>query len=160
HRISSQKLTRCVKILLMGVGVALLTFTPSLYRCLTDGTVLRGHGDRFRPMRPFHMYLYEHLSRLKSSYDHSIGRRGAYVKDLSYYYATSPFVLINFLFVWLSEVIFNSNPSDITYWASNQLIVAFFKCIATYIVAFYFFNYIKLKKHIVFLASMLYAAST
>nr|WP_182478097.1 MULTISPECIES: YfhO family protein [unclassified Staphylococcus] len=160
HRIWSHKLTRFLTILLMGVGVALLTFTPYIYRYLTDGTVFSGHGDGFRQMMPFQMYLYEHLSQFKSFYDHSFGLGGDYVKDLSYYYATSPFVLINFLFVWLSEVIFNSNPSDITYWASNQLIVAFFKCIATFIVAFYFFNYIKLKKHIVFLASMLYAAST
>lgn len=144
----------------MGVGVALLTFTPYIYRYLTDGVVFSGHGDGFRQMMPFQMYLYEHFSQFKSFYDHSFGLGGDYVKDLSYYYATSPFVIINFLFVWLSEVIFNSNPSNITYWASNQLIVAFVKGIATFILAFYFFNYIKLKNYIVFLASMLYAAST
>ena len=160
HRIWSHKLSRFLTILLMGVGVALLTFTPYIYRYLTDGTVFSGHGDGFRQMMPFQMYLYEHLSQFKSFYDHSFGLGGDYVKDLSYYYATSPFVLINFLFVWLSEVIFNSNPSNITYWASNQLIVAFVKGIATFILAFYFFNYIKLKNYIVFLASMLYAAST
>ena len=144
----------------MGVGVALLTFTPYIYRYLTDGVVFSGHGDGFRQMMPFQMDLYEHFSQFKSFYDHSFGLGGDYVKDLSYYYATSPFVIINFLFVWLSEVIFNSNPSNITYWASNQLIVAFVKGIATFILAFYFFNYIKLKNYIVFLASMLYAAST
>ncbi len=160
HRIWSHKLTRFLTILLMGVGVALLTFTPYIYRYLTDGVVFSGHGDGFRQMMPFQMYLYEHFSQFKSFYDHSFGLGGDYVKDLSYYYATSPFVIINFLFVWLSEVIFNSNPSNITYWASNQLIVAFVKGIATFILAFYFFNYIKLKNYIVFLASMLYAAST
>ena len=160
HRIWSHKLTRFLTILLMGVGVALLTFTPYIYRYLTDGVVFSGHGDGFRQMIPFLMYLYEHFSQFKSFYDHSFGLGGDYVKDLSYYYATSPFVIINFLFVWLSEVIFNSNPSNITYWASNQLIVAFVKGIATFILAFYFFNYIKLKNYIVFLASMLYAAST
>lgn len=160
HRIWSHKLTRFFTILLMGVGVALLTFTPYIYRYLTDGVVFSGHGDGFRQMMPFQMYLYEHFSQFKSFYDHSFGLGGDYVKDLSYYYATSPFVIINFLFVWLSEVIFNSNPSNITYWASNQLIVAFVKGIATFILAFYFFNYIKLKNYIVFLASMLYAAST
>lgn len=160
HRIWSHKLTRFFTILLMGVGVALLTFTPYIYRYLTDGIVFSGHGDGFRQMMPFQMYLYEHFSQFKSFYDHSFGLGGDYVKDLSYYYATSPFVIINFLFVWLSEVIFNSNPSNITYWASNQLIVAFVKGIATFILAYYFFNYIKLKNYIVFLASMLYAAST
>ncbi len=160
HRIWSHKLTRFLTILLMGVGVALLTFTSYIYRYLTDGVVFSGHGDGFRQMIPFLMYLYEHFSQFKSFYDHSFGLGGDYVKDLSYYYATSPFVIINFLFVWLSEVIFNSNPSNITYWASNQLIVAFVKGIATFILAFYFFNYIKLKNYIVFLASMLYAAST
>ncbi len=160
HRIWSHKLTRFLTILLMGVGVVLLTFTPYIYRYLTDGVVFSGHGDGFRQMMPFQMYLYEHFSQFKSFYDHSFGLGGDYVKDLSYYYATSPFVIINFLFVWLSEVIFNSNPSNITYWASNQLIVAFVKGIATFILAFYFFNYIKLKNYIVFLASMLYAAST
>lgn len=160
HRIWSHKLTRFLTILLMGVGVALLTFTSYIYRYLTDGVVFSGHGDGFRQMIPFLMYLYEHFSQFKSFYDHSFGLGGDYVKDLSYYYATSPFVIINFLFVWLSEVIFNSNLSNITYWASNQLIVAFVKGIATFILAFYFFNYIKLKNYIVFLASMLYAAST
>ena len=37
----------------MGVGVALLTFTPYIYRYLTDGTVFSGHGDGFRQMMPF-----------------------------------------------------------------------------------------------------------
>src|SRR5690625_3312518 len=141
HRLWSHKLTRFLCIFLMGIAVALLTFTPHIYRYLTQGIVFSGNGDGFRQMMPFQMYLYEHVSQFKSFYDHSFGLGGDYIKDLSYYYATSPFVLINFLFVWLSEVIFNSNPSDITYWASNQLIVAFFKYIATYIIVFYFFYF-------------------
>ncbi|MCY1038149.1 YfhO family protein [Staphylococcus nepalensis] len=160
HRLWSHKLTRFLCIFLMGIAVALLTFTPHIYRYLTQGIVFSGNGDGFRQMMPFQMYLYEHVSQFKSFYDHSFGLGGDYIKDLSYYYATSPFVMINFLFVWLTESVFNSNPSNITYWASNQLIVAFCKGVVTFILAFYLFNYIRLKYYTSFLGAMLYAAST
>lgn len=156
----AHKVTRFICIVALGIGVALLTFTPYIFRCLTEGIVFSGDGDGYRQMMPFQMYLYDHFSQFTSFYDHSFGLGGDYVKDLSYYYATSPFTLINFIFVWLSEVLFNSNPSNITYWASNQLIVAFVKGVVTFVLAFYYFRYIKFKSHAAFLASMLYGAST
>ncbi|MDN6699533.1 MAG: YfhO family protein, partial [Staphylococcus equorum] len=156
----AHKVTRFICIVALGIGVALLTFTPYIFRYLTEGIVFSGSGDGYRQMMPFQMYLYEHFSQFKSFYDHSFGLGGDYVKDLAYYYATSPFTLVNFIFVWLSEVLFNSNPSNITYWASNQLIVAFVKGVVTFVLAFYYFRYIKFKNHAVFLASMLYGAST
>ena len=160
HKLWTHKVTRFICVVTMGIFVALLTFTPYIYRYLTQGIVFSGSGDGYRQMMPFQMYLYDHFSHFKSFYDHSFGLGGDYVKDLAYYYATSPFTLVNFVFVWLSEHIFQSNPQNITFWASNQLIVAFVKGIATFAFAFYFFKYIKVKGYTLFLAAMLYAAST
>lgn len=160
RKLWSNKTTRLLCIISMGVFVALLTFTPYIYRYLTQGVVFSGSGDGYRQMMPFQMYLYEHFSQFKSAYDHSFGLGGDFVQDLSYYYSTSPFTYINFIFVWLSEVIFNSNPSQITFWASNQLIVAFIKGLATFVITFYYFKYLKFKSYSIFLAALLYGAST
>ncbi|SCS95943.1 YfhO family protein [Staphylococcus caeli] len=160
HKLWTHKVTKFICVVTMGIFVALLTFTPYIYRYLTQGIVFSGSGDGYRQMMPFQMYLYDHFSHFKSFYDHSFGLGGDYVKDLAYYYATSPFTLVNFVFVWLSEHIFQSNPQNITFWASNQLIVAFVKGIATFVFAFYFFKYIKVKGYTLFLDAMLYAAST
>lgn len=91
-------------------------------------------------MMPFQMYLYEHFSQFKQFYDRSFGLGGDYVKDLSYYYSTSPLTWINFIFVWFSEILFNSHPNQISYWASNQIIVAFVKGVVTFVISFYFLD--------------------
>lgn len=160
NRLWSHKVTRFICIASMGIAVALLLFSPYIYRYLSQGIVFSGSGDGYRQMMPFQMYLYEHLSQFKGFYDQSFGLGGDYIKDLSYYYATSPITFINFIFVWISDVVFNSNPHSIAFWASNQLIVSFFKSVATFIIAFYYFRYLKLKGGIVLLASLLYGAST
>ncbi|MEP9851747.1 YfhO family protein [Staphylococcus aureus] len=160
NKLWTHKVTRFICIMTLGVSVALLAFAPYIFRYITEGIVFSGSGDGYRQMMPFQMYLYEHFSQFKNFYDHSFGLGGDYVKDLAYYYATSPFTWINFIFVWLSEVLFHSNPNNITYWASNQLIVSFIKGVATFVLAFYYFRYLKFKHYAVFLAAMLYGAST
>src|SRR5699024_11931415 len=57
-------------------------------------------------------------------------------------------------------VLFHSNPNNITYWASNQLIVSFIKGVLSFFLVFYYFRYLKFKHYAVFLAAMLYGAST
>lgn len=156
----TNKITRLCCIIAMGILVALLQFTPYIYRFLTEGVIFSGNGDGFRQMMPFQMYLYEHFSSFQSFYDHSFGLGGDYVKDLSYYYATSPFTYINFIFVWLATQLFHLNPSDIGFWPGNQLIVAFVKTVVTYTLAFYYFRSLNLKFSTVFLAALLYGAST
>ena len=156
----TNKITRLCCIIAMGILVALLQFTPYIYRFLTEGVIFSGNGDGFRQMMPFQMYLYEHFTSFQSFYDHSFGLGGDYVKDLSYYYATSPFTYINFIFVWLATQLFHLNPSDIGFWPGNQLIVAFVKTVVTYTLAFYYFRSLNLKFSTVFLAALLYGAST
>lgn len=156
----TNKITRLCCIIAMGILVALLQFTPYIYRFLTEGVIFSGNGDGFRQMMPFQMYLYEHFTSFQSFYDHSFGLGGDYVKDLSYYYATSPFTYINFIFVWLATQLFHLNPSDIGFWPDNQLIVAFVKTVVTYTLAFYYFRSLNLKFSTVFLAALLYGAST
>lgn len=144
----------------MGLIVSLFTFAPYIYRYIAHGIVFSGSGDGYRQMMPFQMYLYEHFTKFKSFYDHSFGLGGDYVKGLSYYYATSPITAVNFIFVWLFEHIFNVNPHNITFWASNQLIVSYFKSVVTFITAFYFFRYLKIKINYTILAAFLYSTST
>lgn len=156
----TNKITRLCCIIAMGILVALLQFTPYIYRFLTEGVIFSGNGDGFRQMMPFQMYLYEHFTSFQSFYDHSFGLGGDYVKDLSYYYATSPFTYINFIFVWLATQLFHLNPSDIGFWPGNQLIVAFVKTVVTYTLAFYYFRSLNLKFSTIFLAALLYGAST
>lgn len=160
RKLWSHKVSRLFCIIAMGILVALLTFTPYIYRYITQGNVFSGSGDGFRQMMPFQMYLYEHFSQFKQFYDHSFGLGGDYVKDLSYYYSTSPLTWINFIFVWFSEILFNSHPNQISYWASNQIIVAFVKGVVTFVISFYFFRYLKFKNYATLLAAMLYASST
>ncbi|MCQ9287865.1 YfhO family protein [Staphylococcus gallinarum] len=156
----NKKHTRFACIFAMGLIVALFTFAPYIYRFFSQGIVFSGSGDGYRQMMPFQMYLYEHFTKFKSFYDHSFGLGGDYVKGLSYYYATSPFTLINFIIIWLCDFVFKINPHQIEFWAYNQLIVSYFKAAITFVCAFYFFRYLKFKFNHTLVAAFLYAAST
>lgn len=156
----SAKHTRFACVFVLGLTVALFTFTPYIYRFFTQGIVFSGSGDGYRQMMPFQMYLYEHFTKFKGFYDHSFGLGGDYVKGLSYYYATSPLTVLNFIFIWICEHIFKINPHHIEFWASNQLIVSYFKCVITFICAFYYFKYLNFRFNYTLVAAFLYAAST
>ncbi|WP_418128534.1 YfhO family protein [Staphylococcus sp. HKU1] len=160
NKIWSNKFTRLLTILALGVAVSFMAYAPYIYRYITQGIVFSGSGDGYRQMMPFQMYLYEHISQFKSFYDHSFGLGGDYIKDLSYYYATSPFTYINFIFVWISETVFHANPHSLHFWATNQLIVSFFKGVAGFVIAFYYFRYLRFKFVTTFISAMLFGAST
>ncbi|MBF7018878.1 YfhO family protein [Staphylococcus sp. 18_1_E_LY] len=160
NRLWSNKITRFICILLMGIIVAMLIFTPYIIRFFKDGIIFSGSGDGVRQMIPFQMYLYHHFIHFDSFYDHSFGLGGDYIKDLSYYYATSPFTYINFIAIWICSQLFHLQPNSIMFWPGNQLIVAFVKTVVTFMLAFYYFNYLHFKKSATFIAALLYGGST
>ena len=123
-----------------GADCCIIYIRPLHLSFFSQGIVFSGSGDGYRQMMPFQMYLYEHFTKFKSFYDHSFGLGGDYVKGLSYYYATSPFTLINFIIIWLCDFVFKINPHHIEFWAYNQLIVSYFKAAITFVCAFYFLD--------------------
>lgn len=144
----------------MGIIVAAIIFIPYIIRYFKDGIIFSGNGDGIRQMMPFQMYLYHHFVNFSSSYDHSFGLGGDYIKSLSYYYATSPITYINFIVIWICSYIFHLNPNVITFWPGNQLILAFVKTVVTFMLAFYYFSYLRFKKSATFIAALLYGGST
>ncbi|PTF04522.1 hypothetical protein BUY45_03085 [Staphylococcus devriesei] len=141
----------------------LLTLTiyyPFIRDFIKDGIVFSGSGDGFRQMMPFQLYLYEHITHLKGFYDHSFGLGGDYVKGLAYYYSLSPIMWLNFLIIWLGEHLLNWNPHNISFWPTNQLIVAYVRSVISFICAFYYFRYLKLKPAPLMIATILYGLST
>lgn len=160
NRLWSNKITRFICILVMGIIVTMLIFTPYIVRYFKDGIIFSGFGDGVRQMMPFQMYLYHHFIHFDSFYDHSFGLGGDYIKDLSYYYTTSPLTYINFICIWICSQIFNLHPNNIMFWPGNQLIVAIAKTVVTFMLAFYYFNYLQFKKAATFIAALLYSGST
>lgn len=140
--------------------VTLTIYYPFIRDYLKDGVVFSGSGDGFRQMMPFQLYLYEHYTHLKGFYDHSFGLGGDYVKGLAYYYSLSPIMWVNFIFVWIGEQLFHWQPHNIRFWPTNQLIVAYVRTIITFICAFYYFRYLRLKSVPLLIATLLYGAST
>ncbi|MBF7017293.1 YfhO family protein [Staphylococcus durrellii] len=159
-RFWSNKLSRFLCILFMGVTVAAIIFVPYIVRYYKDGIIFSGNGDGVRQMMPFQMYLYHHFIHFNSFYDHSFGIGGDYIKDLSYYYSTSPLTYINFIVIWICSQLFHLNPNSIMFWPGNQLILSFVKTVITFTLAFYYFHYLRFKKSATFIAALLYSGST
>lgn len=147
-------------IVLIAVLLTLIIYFPFIKAWFTKGYVFSGLGDGFRQMMPFQMYLYEHYTQYRGFYNHSFGLGGDYVKGLAYYYSLSPIMWLNFLFIWLGEMLFNLNPHTIDFWPFNQLLVAIFRTILTIISAYYFFKYIISKPVALWIATISYSAST
>ena len=133
-------------ITLISFSNTLIIYFPFIKDWISKGYVFSGVGDGFRQMMPFQMYLYEHYTQLKGFYDHSFGLGGDYVKSLAYYYSLSPTMWCNFIMIWLGERLLHWNPHVIGFWPFNQLIVALGRSLLTFICAFYYFRYLKLKQ--------------
>ncbi|UDI78443.1 YfhO family protein [Staphylococcus taiwanensis] len=140
--------------------VSLTIYYPFIRDYVKDGAVFSGSGDGFRQMMPFQLYLYDHFSHFKGFYDQSFGLGGDYVKGLAYYYSLSPMMWANFIVVWLGEHILHWQPQEISFWPTNQLVVAYARTVITFICAFYYFRYLKLKPAPLLIATILYGAST
>lgn len=155
-----QAMKTFVMITLISFIATLIIYFPFIKDWISKGYVFSGVGDGFRQMMPFQMYLYEHYTQLKGFYDHSFGLGGDYVKSLAYYYSLSPTMWCNFIMIWLGERLLHWNPHVIGFWPFNQLIVALGRSLLTFICAFYYFRYLKLKQAPLMIATILYGAST
>lgn len=159
-KVISTKIGLFITVLLCSIILASILFAPYIYDYVVKGWVFSGSGDGFRQMMPFQLYLYEHLTSLSSFYDASFGLGGDYFKSLSYYYSLSPLMWINFVIIWLIQLGGHINPSDISFWPTNQLIMAMVRSVITFITAFYLFKYLKFKPVAIVIATLLYGMST
>ena len=151
---------RFLSILILSCILSLILYFPFIYQYMTKGDVFSGSGDGFRQMMPFQMYLYEHFASFKGFYDASFGLGGDYVKSLAYYYSMSPLMWINFACIWGLEHTIHINPHDISFWPTNQLVMAYVRTVITLIFTFYLFMYLKFKPAPMFIATILYGMST
>ncbi|EHJ06911.1 YfhO family protein [Staphylococcus simiae] len=156
----SNKIWHFVLVVLLSIGMTIVLFTPYLYGYFVDDLVFSGSGDGFRQMMPFQMYLCEHFTSLSSFYDPSFGLGGDYVNGLSYYYSLSPLMWLNFFTIWVFGLFKHINPSDISFWLNNQLIMAMVRTILTFMCSYYLFKYLKMKPLSIIVALILYGMST
>ncbi|MGX0910068.1 YfhO family protein [Staphylococcus caprae] len=151
---------RFCSILILSCILSLILYLPFIYEYINKGVIFSGNGDGFRQMMPFQMYLYEHFTSLKGFYDASFGLGGDYVKSLAYYYSMSPLMWINFGCIWVLEHSLHLNPHDISFWPTNQLVMAYIRTVVALIFSFYLFNYLKFKPTSMCIATILYGMST
>lgn len=149
-----------MKIVLLAFFVGAIVYAPVLYRFLAHGVIHSGEGDGFKQMMPFQLFLYERMSSLSSFYDNGLGLGGDYFTDLSYYYTTSPIMYINFLCIKLFQMFASIDPSQIDFWPANQIFVAYFKCVLTFLVTYGMFKKFNLRNPYRFVGAMLYSTST
>lgn len=149
-----------VKILCAAFFVAAIVYFPVFRRYFEYASVYCGAYDGTKQLIPFQIFLYDRISHLSSLYDIGLGLGGDYFTDLVYYYATSPIMYINFLCIKVLETISDIDPSNIDFWAANLMIVAYFKCVLTFLAMYGMLKMFDLKNPYCFLAAMLYSAST
>lgn len=148
------------KLLCVAFLVGAIVYVPVFYRYFAHGVIYSGAGDGFKQMMPFQMFLYDRMSNLSSYYDVALGLGGDYFTDLSYYYTTSPIMYVNFLCIKLLQTFSHINPSTIDFWPANQMIVAYFKCVITFLATYGMFKMFDIKNPYRFLGAMLYSTST
>lgn len=154
------KIKHWLKILILALAVGMIVYIPVLYRFLNEGIIYSGNGDGFKQMMPFQMFLYQHFIQFQSLYDVSFGLGGDYFTDLAYYYATSPVMYLNFLFVALSQWLFHTDPSQIEFWPGNQIFIAYLKCVIVFLVSYGMLREFKLRGQYQFLGALLFSTST
>ncbi|MCS4486577.1 YfhO family protein [Staphylococcus americanisciuri] len=148
------------KLLGMALFVGALVYFPVLYRYLKHGIVYSGRYDGIKQMVPFQKFLYERMASFSSFYDVGFGLGGDYFTDLTYYYTTSPMMYLNFLSIKVVETLGLVDPTNIDFWATNQLVVAYFKCALTFLATYGMLKMFKIEKPYRFVGAMLYSAST
>lgn len=149
-----------VKIILIACCVAAIVYAPVVGRFILHGAIHSGEGDGFKQMMPFQLFLYERMSSFSSFYDIGLGLGGDYFTDLSYYYTTSPIMYINFLCIKFFQLFTSIDPSHIDFWPANQIIVAYFKCVLTFLITYGMFKMFNIRNPYRFLGAMLYSTST
>lgn len=157
---NKHKIMTFFKLFLMAFGVASVVYLPVIYRFITEGIIYSGNGDGFKQMMPFQRFLYEHFTHFSSFYDVSFGLGGDYFTDLSYYYSTSPVMYLNFIFVALGQWLFHLDPSQLTFWAGNQIFTAFFKCMMTFMITYGMLREFHLRGKYRFIGAFLFSASS
>ncbi|KOR12501.1 hypothetical protein AMC75_08430 [Staphylococcus carnosus] len=146
-------------ILLLSVGVTTLVFIPFFINTFYKGIAFSGKGDGFTQLIPFQKYLYHQYTGFKSFYDIGFGLGGDYTKGLSYYYATSPLLIIYFFFVKIAEIIFHLPTDSIKFWAANQVIIAYIRAVLTFMTSYYLFQYLNPKRRFIIIGTLMYAIS-
>lgn len=149
-----------LKLLGMALFVGALVYVPVLYRYVVHGIIYSGKFDGVKQMIPFQAYLYERMSNFSSLYDIGFGLGGDYFTDLAYYYTTSPIMYANFLGIKIFDILGLVDPSSLDFWAMNQIVVAYFKCVLTFLAAYGMLRMFQMEKPYRFLGAMLYSAST
>ncbi|MFC3612092.1 YfhO family protein [Staphylococcus piscifermentans] len=136
-----------------------LIFIPFFIQTFHKGIAFSGKGDGFTQLIPFQKYLYHQYTDFKSFYDIGFGLGGDYTKGLSYYYATSPLLIIYFFIIKLGEILFQLPTDSIKFWAANQVIIAYIRAVCTFITSYYLFKYLNPKRQFVILATLMYTIS-
>lgn len=152
------KLKRFLLILLLSIALTTLVFIP-FFMNAAKGIAFISKGDGFSQLVPFQKYLYHQYTHFRSFYDVSFGLGGDYTKGLSYYYATSPLLLLYFGIVYIGEQLFNLPAHSIQFWAANQIFLSYIRVVFTVLTSIYFFRYLNSNRFFVILATLMYAIS-
>lgn len=116
-----------IKILGVALLMSLLAHSFVIFRLLKDGTLFTGKGDGLAQMIPFQMYLYNKFTHFHFFYDMDFGIGGDFFRSLAYYYSTAPLSYLNFLFVWLGDLMLPLDTGDPVFWAKNQIFISIIK---------------------------------
>lgn len=151
-------LKRFLLILLLSIALTTLVFIP-FFMNAAKGIAFISKGDGFSQLVPFQKYLYHQYTHFRSFYDVSFGLGGDYTKGLSYYYATSPLLLLYFGILYIGEQLFNLPAHSIQFWAANQIFLSYIRVVFTVLTSIYFFRYLNSNRFFVILATLMYAIS-
>ncbi|MDN6261689.1 MAG: YfhO family protein, partial [Staphylococcus simulans] len=151
-------LKRFLLILLLSIALTTLVFIP-FFMNAAKGIAFISKGDGFSQLVPFQKYLYHQYTHFRSFYDVSFGLGGDYTKGLSYYYATSPLLLLYFGIVYIGEQLFNLPAHSIQFWAANQIFLSYIRVVFTVLTSIYFFRYLNSNRFFVILSTLFYEFS-
>lgn len=150
---------RFFAIFIGSLAITTVIFIPFFINNYIHGLAFAGKGDGFSQLIPFQKYLYHQYTHFSSFYDVGFGLGGDYTKSLSYYYSTSPIILIYFLFIWIGEHLFHLPTHDIKFWAGTQIFLCYIRVLLTVITSYYLFSYLINKRIIAMMATLMYAIS-
>lgn len=140
--------------------MSLLAHSFVIFRLIKDGTLFTGKGDGIAQMIPFQMYLYDKFSHFHFFYDMDFGIGGDFFRSLAYYYSTSPIYYLNFVLVWLTNVVLPINTADPVFWAKNQIVISVIKLTFILFSTYRLLRYLNINRFASWVGAFLFGWST
>ncbi len=158
--VSKQKFKIGIIYFIASYIISVICHSPILYDYFKNNRYYMGRDDGFDQMIPFQIYIYEHFTNFNFFYNMDYGLGGDFFSGLAYYFTTSPISWLNFISVYLLDILGLVDGSSPQFWAEFNLFHSIFKLSLIFLTMYLLMRYFNMNRLSSIVASIIYGFST